>query len=51
MKEKKEKIVHTALEKPTWKQLALLAVEKEMTVSSLIRLAIREFINRELANE
>lgn len=42
--EKKDKIVHTALERSTWKELALVAVEKEVRISSLIRQAIDDFL-------
>ena len=45
-KELKDRIVHTALEKPVWKRLALLAIEKEVSVSSLIRQAIKDYLDR-----
>ena len=45
-KEKKEKIVHTALERTVWKRLALIAVEKEVKMSSLIRQAIKEYLEK-----
>lgn len=46
MEEKKDKIVHTALKRSTWKELALVAVEKEVRISSLIRQAIDDFLTK-----
>lgn len=43
-KAKKDRIIHTAVEKPTWKRLALLAVERETTISKIIRQAIEQYL-------
>ncbi len=46
-KMKKEKIVHTAIDRLTWKQLAHLAADKETTMSNLVRLGIEMVLESE----
>lgn len=47
IKVKKEKIVHTAIDRLTWKQLAHLAADKETTVSNLVRLGIQMLLEEQ----
>ncbi len=47
VKMKKEKIVHTAIDRFTWKQLAHLAADKETTMSNLVRLGIQMILESE----
>ena len=47
VKMKKEKIVHTAIDRFTWKQLAHLAADKETTMSNLVRLGIQMVLESE----